>query len=59
MMIRRRYRKFKMDNVIGRYIISQIKKSLNFFKLLFIDELINEIVYKTNNYGIKTSVIFR
>lgn len=58
-MIRRRYRKFKMDNVIGRYIISQIKKSLNFFKLLFIDELINEIVYKTNNYGIKTSVIFR
>lgn len=48
-----------MDNVIGRYIISQIKKSLNFFKLLFIDELINEIVYKTNNYGIKTSVIFR
>lgn len=58
-MIRRRYRKFRMDNVIGRYIISQIKKSLNFFKLLFIDELINEIVYKTNNYGIKTSVIFR
>lgn len=58
-MIRRRYRKFKMDNVIGRYIISQIKESLNFFKLLFIDKLINEIVYKTNNYGIKTSVIFR
>lgn len=48
-----------MDNVIGRYIISQIKESLNFFKLLFIDKLINEIVYKTNNYGIKTSVIFR